>query len=117
MVATAVFDRGDIVYVNLNPVIGRELQGELRPGLVLSTKAFNALGTVMVAPITQGGNQARFAGFAVSLTGAGTETQGVVLTNAVRPLDLVTRQARKKETVPDYIVQACLMRVQAIFEE
>lgn len=116
MVRQPAFERGDIVYVSLNHVVGRELQGEARPALVLSTQAFNAFGTVMVAPISQGGNVARFAGFAVSLTGAGTETQGVVLTNAVRPLDLVNRQARKRESVPEYIVEACLARVQAIFE-
>jgi mRNA interferase ChpB len=75
-VSTRHFDRGDIVRVSLNPVIGRKLQGEIRPALVLSTRAFNALGTALVASITQGGNLSRFAGFAVPLQGAGTETQG-----------------------------------------
>ena len=116
MVKSLVFNRGDIVYVDLKPVVGRELQGEGRPALVLSTKEFNALGSVMVAPITQGGNAARFAGFAVNLSGAGTQTQGVVLVNAVRSLDLVSRRAVKKEVAPDFIVQDCLARVQAIFE-
>jgi len=116
MVKPQVFNRGDIVYVDLNPVVGRELQGEGRPALVLSTKEFNALGTAMVAPITQGGNVARFAGFAVSLSGAGTKTQGVVLVNAIRALDLASRKAAKKEAAPDFIVQDCLMRIQAIFE-
>lgn len=116
MVKPHVFNRGDIVYVDLNPVIGREMQGEGRPALVLSTKEFNALGTALVAPITQGGNVARYAGFAVSLTGSGTHTQGVVLANAIRALDLVSRKAVKKEAAPDFIVQECLMRVQAIFE-
>lgn len=50
----AVFERGDIVLVNLEPVVGREMQGERRPALVLTTKEFNALGDVLVAPITQG---------------------------------------------------------------
>lgn len=110
------FNRGDVVYVDQNPVIGRELQGEGRPALVLSTKEFNALGTAMVAPITQGGNTARFAGFAVSLSGTGLQTQGVVLVNAIRALDLVNRKAIKKEIAPDFIVQDCLARIQAIFE-
>ncbi|NOT69326.1 MAG: type II toxin-antitoxin system ChpB family toxin [Methylophilaceae bacterium] len=116
MVKPLIFNRGDVVYVDLNPVIGRELQGEGRPALVLSTKEFNALGTAMVAPITQGGNAARFAGFAVSLSGTGLQTQGVVLVNAIRALDLVNRKAIKKEIAPDFIVQDCLARIQAIFE-
>ena len=64
----AVFDRGDIVNVPLDPALGHEQRGT-RPGLVLTTKEFNKLGDVLVAPITQGGDFARYAGFAVSLTG------------------------------------------------
>jgi len=55
----ATFDRGDIVVVSLEPVVGREMQGTRRPVLVLSTKEFNALGDVLGAPITQGGDYAR----------------------------------------------------------
>ena len=62
----AIFDRGDIVLVSLDPSIGNEQQG-FRPALVLSDRTFNQLGDVLVAPITQGGNFARFAGFAVTL--------------------------------------------------
>lgn len=110
------FDRGDIVRVSLNPVIGRELQGEMRPALVLSARAFNALGTVLVAPITQGGNLARYAGFAVPLQGTGTETQGVVLANAVRTLDLQGRGASKIETAPAIVMEEVLARLRAIID-
>jgi len=34
---------------------------------VLTPKVFNALGDVLVAPVTQGGDFSRFAGFAASL--------------------------------------------------
>jgi mRNA interferase ChpB len=50
----AIFNRGDIVLVSLDPAIGNEQQG-FRPALVLSDHAFNQLGDVLVAPITQGG--------------------------------------------------------------
>ena len=114
MVGKASFDRGDIVYVSLDPVVGRELQGDMRPALVLSTREFNQLGTALVAPITQGGNIARFAGFAVTLMGAGTKTQGVVLVNAVRMLDLSARHAKKIEAAPDSVVEDALARLGAI---
>lgn len=67
----AVFDRGDIVRVRLDPVEAHEMRGDARPALVLTTRDFNRLGSVLVAPITQGGDFSRFAGFAVSPSGAG----------------------------------------------
>jgi mRNA interferase ChpB len=83
--------RGDVFHVDLNPVQGREQAGA-RYVLIVSPKAFNVLGTPLVCPITQGGNFARDAGFAVSLSGAGTQIQGVVLCNQPRVLDLQTRK-------------------------
>ena len=112
----AKFKRGDIVRVNLNPTEGREQQGDFRPALVLTPAAFNQFGTVVIAPITQGGNFARHAGFAVPLTGAGTHTQGVVLVNQIRAVDLVARGARKVESAPDYVVDDALARVQTLFD-
>ena len=43
-----VFERGDIVKVRLNPVIDHEMQGDLRPALVLTTSEFNRLGDVLL---------------------------------------------------------------------
>ena len=96
--------------------MGRELQGEMRPALIMSPRKFNALGTALVAPITRGGDNARYAGFAVSLIGAGTQTQGVVLVNAVRVLDLEQRGERKVETAPGALVEEVLAKLQAILE-
>jgi mRNA interferase ChpB len=90
----AVFDRGDIVNVPLDPALGHGQKGT-RPALVLTTKAFNKLGDVLVAPITQGGDFSRYAGFAVTLSGSGSKTQGVALVNKIRMLDLVARKAKK----------------------
>ncbi|WP_321875624.1 type II toxin-antitoxin system ChpB family toxin [Burkholderia cenocepacia] len=114
MVRRARFDRGDIVRVSLNPTVGHEQQGEFRPALVLSPAAFNALGVALVAPITQGGQFARYAGFAVPLSGSGTETQGVALVNMVRSLDLEARGAKKLEKAPIEVVEDALARLQTI---
>ncbi|WP_322071150.1 type II toxin-antitoxin system ChpB family toxin [Paraburkholderia bannensis] len=116
MVRRPRFERGDIVRVCLNPTSGREQQGDFRPALVLSPAAFNALGVSLVAPITQGGDFARFAGFAVSLAGSGTETQGVALVNMIRTLDLEARGARKVERAPVEVVEDALARLQTIIE-
>lgn len=108
------FDRGDIVRVNLNPTAGREQQGDFRPALVLSPAAFNAPGVALVAPITQGGEFARFAGFAVPLSGSGTESQGVALVNMVRTLDLEARGAKRIERAPVEVVDDALACLQTI---
>ena len=112
----AVFDRGDIVRACLNPTAGNELQGDMRPCLVLSPKAFNKLGLTLIAPITQGGNYARFQGFAISLMGTGTETQGVILINGIRSIDLNARKAKKIESVPSEILAEALAVLNAILE-
>lgn len=111
----AVFDRGDVVSVPLDPTIGHEQRGT-RPALVLTTKEFNRLGDVLVAPITQGGEFSRYAGFAVSLMGTGCKTQGVALLNKIRMLDLNARKARKIERVPQAVLDDALGRLTALLD-
>jgi mRNA-degrading endonuclease toxin of MazEF toxin-antitoxin module len=108
-------DRGDIYHVDLNPVHGREQAGA-RYVLIISPEAFNRLGIQWVCPITQGGDFARDRGFAVSLSGACEKTQGVVLCNQIRALDLQSRQSRFVEKVPEYIIEEVLARLLTLLE-
>ena len=112
----AVFDRGDIVSVRLDLVEGHEPRGISRPALVLTSREFNRLGDVLVAPITQGGDFSRFAGFAVTLAGSGCKTQGVALVNKIRMLDLTARRARKVERVSPTVIEDAIGRLIALFE-
>ncbi len=112
----AVFERGDIVTVRLEPVEGHEMRGASRPALVLTTREFNRLGDVLVAPITQGGDFSRFAGFAVSLTGAGCKTQGAALVNKIRMMDLSARKAKKVERAPQEVIDDAIGRLMTLFE-
>jgi mRNA interferase ChpB len=116
MVKRPVFQRGDLIRVSLNPVVGREQQGDFRPALVLSPREFNALGMVLVAPISQGANFARTAVFTVSLSGSGTATQGVILINQVRMMDLAGRSAQFIERAPGEVIADALARLQAIID-
>ena len=112
-----VFDRGDIVRVNLNPVAGHEMQGDMRPCLVISSAAFNRVaGVSYVAPISQGGNYARLAGFTVSLMNSGCKTQGVAIMSMTRPVDLAARGARKVEAAPGVVVDEAVARFTGMFE-
>ena len=108
-------NRGDIYHVDLNPIEGREQAGS-RFVLIVSPAAFNALGTPLVCPITQGGNFARHAGFAVSLSGAATRTTGVVLCNQARVLDMQARHARFIEKAPAFVVDEVLARLATLID-
>jgi mRNA interferase ChpB len=109
-------ERGDIYLVSLDPTAGHEQRGK-RPVLVISPGKFNRLTAVpVVLPITGGSGFARTAGFAVSLTGAGTQTTGVVRCDQPRALDLRARGGKKLETVPDEIVDEVLRKVGPLFE-
>lgn len=108
--------RGEIWFVNLDPRIGREQQG-IRPALVISEKQFNALGLCVVCPITQGGQQTRFAGFAVPLMGSGSETQGIVMCNQPRTIDMNARGGRFVENVSDIVIDDAMSRLQTLFED
>jgi len=109
-------ERGEIWLVSLDPTEGHEQQG-CRPVLVVSPGAFNRVSKVpIVLPITSGGNFARTAGFAVSLTGAGIKTTGIVRCDQPRALDLEARSGRKLERVPPAILDEVLARLAPIFE-
>lgn len=111
----AVFERGDVVSVPLDPAMGHEQKG-VRPALVLTTREFNRLGDVLVAPITQGGDFSRHAGFAVTLSGTGCRTQGVALVNKIRMLDLAARKARRIERAPKEVIDDALGRLMALLD-
>ncbi len=112
----AALNQGDIYVVDLEPTKGREQAGK-RHVLIVSPKAFNeVIGHPVVAPIMQGGNCAREAGFTVPLQGTGTRSQGVVLCHQVRVLDLKNRGAQFVETLPGEILQEVLNHIIPIFE-
>lgn len=78
---------------------------------MVSDKGFNRSGLVLIC-----GQQARFAGFAVSLMNTGTETQGVVMCNQPRTIDYAARAASFVEDVPDHVVDEALARLQALLQ-
>lgn len=108
-------ERGDIWQVNLDPISGKEQRGT-RPVLVVTRAALNASRLTVICPISQGALQSRFAGFAASLMGAGTVTQGVVMCNQPRTVDLVARRAKKVESVPQHVIDDVLARMAVLID-
>ncbi len=105
--------QGEIHNVNLNPAAGSEIQGT-RPVLVLSNHEFNKGGRALVAPITQGGNIERVAGWAVNLSGSGTAVQGAAVVSQCRVLDLAARGSRRMERAPRFVVDEALGKLEAM---
>ena len=108
--------RGEIWLVGLDPTEGHQQKGR-RPVLIVSPEAFNRVTKVpVIVPITSGGNFARAAGFAVSLTDAGIKTTGVVRCDQPRALDLGARGGKRLESLPDQIMDEVLARLTPIFD-
>ncbi len=107
--------QGEIHLVGLDPTLGSEIRGT-RPVLILSNEEFNQGGRALVAPITQGGNFERVAGWAVTLMGSGSATQGAAVVSQCRVLDLAARGARKVEDVPLAVLDEALAKLQAMTE-
>ena len=106
--------RGEIWFVDLNPTAGKEQQGSC-PVLVVSEKEFNRLGLCVVCPITQSGQLSRYTGFAVMLMGTGSSTQGVVMCNQPRTIDVAARGGHFVEDVSDELLEEVLARLRPIF--
>ncbi len=113
--AVYVPKRGDIVRLDFDPAAGHEQQGT-RPALVLSPEAFNAFGMALACPITRGGAFARGKAWTVLLGGVGLTTDGVVLCNQVRTLDLRARRAQYIEAAPADLVADVLARVATLID-
>ncbi len=93
-------ERGDVVQINFNPGVGKEIM-KFRPALVLSPKLFNdKIGMAYVAPITR---TVRGMGLEVVVPDS-MSTVGVVQTWQVRSFDWVERQAVFVEQAPPVFI-------------
>lgn len=97
-------DRGDVVWINLDPQAGREQAGR-RTCLVLSPALYNGkAGLAVLCPIT---NQAKGYPFEVPLPD-GLKTTGVVLADHIKSLDWRVRKAEFRERIPATVVRETL---------
>lgn len=104
-------NRGDVYLVDLDPIRSHEQRGK-RPALVLTPAVHNKISPAIIAPITRGGDYARYKGFAVTLSGG--RTTGVVFCNQIRALDIASRGGEFRETLSPEIVDDVLARVAAM---
>lgn len=94
-----VFEQGDIVYLDFDPQAGHE-QKVRRPAIVVSNNLFNRVSSLtMVCPIT---HTDRGHPFHIRLDKR-LKTDGVVMCDQARMLDLASRHAAFVEKAPDDI--------------
>jgi mRNA interferase MazF len=105
-------DRGDVVWITLNPQAGREQAGR-RPALVLSPALYNGkVGLAVLCPIT---SQVKGYPFEV-LIPTGLAVTGVVLSDQVRNLDWRVRDAEHFCRLPEQTVTEVLRKLGTLLE-
>lgn len=103
-------DRGHLVYLDFTPNAGTE-QGGRRPALVLSPKDFNIrTGLMMACPIT---SQGKGSPFEVQLP-RGVKLDGYVLSDHLRSVDWIARNADYHSEAPQDLMHEVLGRIEAI---
>jgi len=95
----SVPDRGDILWLDFNPVRGHE-QGGRRSALVLSTREYNAIARLaIVCPVTS-----HIKGYPFEIPFKTKNISGVILADHVRNVGWVERHADKIGTVSEAVM-------------
>jgi mRNA interferase MazF len=93
-------DRGDAVWINLNPQAGHEQTGR-RPAVVLSPGTYNEkVGLAIFCPIT---NQIKGYPFEV-IVPQGLKVTGAILSDQVKSLDWKVRNTEFYDKIPESVV-------------
>ena len=103
-------DRGDLVWITLNPVAGHEQAGR-RPALVLSPKSYNRkTGLCIICPATR-----QKKGYAFEVVSIGPDgEESIVLADHLRSLDWKARRAEKMYTVSDNVLATVVAQLDAL---
>lgn len=105
-------DRGDVVWINLDPQAGHEQAG-VRPVLVLSPAAYNGrVGLMVCCPIT---TQSKGYPFEVLIKN-NLKVSGVILADQVKSLDWKARGAKKKGRISEDELSETLNKLKAVID-
>ena len=110
-------ERGDVYWIDPNPVAGREMR-DRHPFVVITPAAINAIGWVMTVPITSGSAFAKARGLTVAIRG--DRIIGVAVCNQVRTFDLTARvqtgSARFVERIDEAAAEEIVARVLSVID-
>ena len=103
-------DRGDLVWIDFDPQVGREQRGR-RPAVVLSPRRYNEKSSLaLTCPVT---SKPKGYPFEVPLPD-GLEIEGVVLADQLRSLDYRGRRASFVASLPRQTCNEILGRAKAL---
>ncbi|HLA94607.1 MAG TPA: endoribonuclease MazF [Pyrinomonadaceae bacterium] len=103
-------ERGDAVWIDLNPQAGHEQAGR-RPAIILSPSSYNRkVGLAVLCPIT---NQIKGYPFEVVIP-AGLRITGAVLSDQVKSLDWKVRRAEKIASLPKDLTDEVLGKLRTL---
>lgn len=99
--------RGDVVWISLNPQAGHEQAGR-RPAVVISPQTYNVkAGLAIFCPVT---NQIKGYPFEVIIP-TGLPVPGAILSDQVKSLDWCRRNAELICTFPDEVISEVLQNL------
>ena len=102
-------DRGDVIWVILDPRVGHEQSGK-RPAIVLSRRLFSErTGLAVICPITS-----KVKGFSFEIRIKDNHIDGAILPIHIRSIDVRARQAAFIEKAPATVLGRVLKTVEAI---
>ena len=103
-------ERGDLVWLNFNPISGHEQAGK-RPALVLSPLKYNErVGLALCCPITS-----RVKGYPFEVSLDQTKSiKGVVLSDQIKSLDWRARNAQFIERATSQVVTQTLSKIRLL---
>ena len=108
--AATRLDRGDVVWISLDPTVGHEQRGR-RPAVVVTVERHNRVTALaLLCPIT---SRAKGYPFEVPLPD-GLPVSGAVLCDHVKSLDWRGRDAERITTLPDEVTALILATVRRL---
>ena len=100
-------NRGDVVWINMNPQAGHEQAGR-RPAVVLSPYSYNAkVGLALFSPVTK---QIKGYPFEVIIP-EGFKVTGAILSDQVKSLDWKVRNAEFFDNIPESVTLEILTKL------
>lgn len=117
MIRRRIPQRGDVYWIDPNPVAGREMKNRHRY-VVVTPREINALGVSITVPITGGGVYARDTGLTVPIMGH--DTTEVAVCNQARSFDIEARErsasARYVETLDAATTDEIVSRLLSVID-
>jgi len=109
MIKNYIPDKGDLVWVSLDPSLGHEQKGR-RPVLVLSPRGYNKVSELCLAvPITS-----HKKGYPFEYEFTGSKLSGIILVDQIRSVSFKDRKVQKIEKIKNDALRGVLAKIKVL---